>query len=183
MARSSATDEQLIGAFGGGDRAALALLAGRYERQLLGLAAGLLGGRADLACDAVQETWLRVIRFAHSFDGRSSLKTWLYRVLINQCHNLRASQELTLRARPGPVGDRHATPDEALSTSEQNTALQAAVDRLPAEKRVVVLLCYHQGITHERAAEVLEIPVGTLKSRLHAALEQLRAQLSSEGTP
>jgi RNA polymerase sigma-70 factor (ECF subfamily) len=183
MGRSSATDEQLIGAFSRGDRAALAVLAGRYERQLLGLAAGLLGGRADLACDAVQETWVRVIRFAHSFNGSSSLKTWLYRVLINQCHNLRASEGLMLPAQPEPTDDRQATPEKTLRDSEQNNTLQTAVDQLPAEKRVVVLLCYHEGITHERAAEVLEIPIGTLKSRLHAALEHLRARLASEATP
>ncbi len=64
-----ATDEQLLAKFVGGDRAPLGELAQRYERPLLGMAMGLLGGQRSLACDAVQETWLRVIRFAGGFNG------------------------------------------------------------------------------------------------------------------
>ena len=86
---SSATDEKLLGAFVKGDQAALGELARRHECSLLGLAGGLLGGGSAAACDAVQETWVRVIRYGHSFNGRSSFKTWLYRITINRCRDLR----------------------------------------------------------------------------------------------
>ena len=89
---TTASDEQLLKNFAAGERAALGDLACRYELPLLGLAAGLLDGRRHLALDAVQETWLRVIRFAGNFNGRSSFKTWLYRIAINQCHSLRMAQ-------------------------------------------------------------------------------------------
>jgi RNA polymerase sigma-70 factor (ECF subfamily) len=178
------TDEQLLSEFLAGRRAALAELAGRYERSLLGLAAGLLSGRPDLACDAVQETWLRVIRFGKQFMGRSSFKTWLYRIAINQCRTLHAapvSSTPTDEVRHMPAGD--AQPDETAETIDQNHAVRRAVGRLDPDKRTVVLLCYHSGMTHEQAADVLEVPLGTLKSRLHAALTELRASLGAEATP
>ncbi|MCH8805838.1 MAG: hypothetical protein IH986_07100, partial [Planctomycetes bacterium] len=81
MSDRGISDEQLLERFvKRKDRTALAALAQRHERALLGLAGGLLGGRRELACDAVQETWLRVIRYGESFNGRSSFKTWLYRI-------------------------------------------------------------------------------------------------------
>ncbi len=204
------TDEQLLSAFVGGQSAALGELARRYERALLGLARGLLGGREDLACDAVQETWLRVIRFGHQFAGRCSCKTWLYRIGINQSRTLRSSQASLEReicesalATPGEnVADAqariqaHSSPsrpsgesagrgpavaaDAPALAAEQNHAVRRAVERLDLDKRVIVLLCYHGGMTHEQAAEILEIPLGTLKSRLHGALTELRASLSAK---
>src|SRR5512139_3993128 len=92
------TDEQLVKDFVSGRRAALGELARRYERPLLGLARGLLGGRDDLACDAIQETWVRVIRFAGQFAGASSFRTWVYRIAINQCRTLQSG-----RPPPGPI--------------------------------------------------------------------------------
>ncbi len=175
----SKTDEKLLTEFVAGRRAALGELAQRYERPLLGLAAGLLGGRQDLACDAVQETWLRVIRFGGGFNGRSRVKTWLYRITVNQCH--------TLRSRPDTGGDlavepaqpaKTAGPESAAEAADSNHRIRVAVARLGDEARAVVLLCYHGGLTHAEAAEILEIPLGTLKSRLHAALTELRAALA-----
>jgi RNA polymerase sigma-70 factor (ECF subfamily) len=175
------TDEQLLEAFLTGQRKALAELARRYERPLLGLASGLLGGRRDLACDAVQETWLRVIRFGRQFMGRSSFKTWLYRIGINQCRSLQAVRvvpndgEALKNTSFGSGG-----PAEAVAVADQNHTLRRAVATLDSDRRLVVLLCYHSGMTHEQAAEILGIPLGTLKSRLHAALTELRAALSAE---
>src|SRR5437773_363155 len=85
-----ATDEALLHLFLRGDRSALEILARRYEGPLLGLAGALLDGRTDMAADAIQETWLRVIRFADRFGNRSTFKTWLYRIAINQCRTAKA---------------------------------------------------------------------------------------------
>lgn len=81
------SDEQLLKAFTRGDRAALGELAKRHERALLNLAWGMLGSR-ERAVDAVQETWLRVIRYAAGFNGNSSVRTWLYRIAVNQCRSM-----------------------------------------------------------------------------------------------
>lgn len=167
------TDETLLAGFTRGDRAALAALAERHERSMLGLAKGLLGGRRDLAMDAVQETWVRVIRFAGGFQGRSSVKTWLYAILVNQCRGMRGARR-----------DAGAPPETAAAGPERpgDERLHAALDGLGEAAREVVLMCYHAGMTHETAAEVLGIPLGTVKSRLHGALRELRAGLATETT-
>lgn len=177
----SRTDEQLLSDFVGGRRNALGELARRYERSLLGLASGVLGGAEALACDAVQETWVRIIRFAPKFNGRSSFKTWVYRIALNQCRNMRSARGAALQSPDDAAADPPAaTGDDPIVASERADRLRAAVDALTADKQEILLLCYHEGLTHAEAAEVLDIPVGTLKSRLHAALESLRRMLSPE---
>lgn len=181
---SNASDEQLLKDFAGGNQAALGVLAERYEPPLLGLATGILNGQQSLAFDAVQETWLRVIRFAGDFNGRSSFKTWLYRIAINQCHSLRAAQQpspTTVELEHLPA--RHEPPGHPAEAAERSAALRAAVAGLGHDRGCIVLLCYHEGMTHEQVAEILDIPIGTLKSRLHAALEELRIRLSPEVCP
>ena len=82
------SDEQLLARFARGDRGALGTLAERHESNLVGLAAGRVDGRVDLAQDAVQESWLRVIKYSRSFEGKSSFRTWVYRVVINRCREM-----------------------------------------------------------------------------------------------
>jgi RNA polymerase sigma-70 factor (ECF subfamily) len=193
-------DEELLRRFAAGERDALGELAGRYETALLNLAWPMVGSR-ELAMDAVQETWLRVIRYAGSFNGHSSVKTWLYRIAINQCRSARAARsEPVARAvtLSEPIAEAMGpTEPEALarvsredrtngndppretSTKERNEHLNQAVEHLPPDLREVILLCYTQGLTHSEAAEALGIPIGTVKSRIHAALEALRGKVKS----
>jgi len=176
------TDEVLLRRFVAGQREALGELAQRYELHLLGLARGMLGGRDDLACDAVQETWMRVIRYGASFNGRSSFRTWLYRILINRCRSTRKNEGRRPKSRQAdPPQEAGQSPAATASPDEDNRELHAAVAQLAAAKREVLLLCYHADLTHEQAAKILRIPPGTLKSRLHAALEELRKRLATEG--
>ncbi len=176
------TDEQLLAAFAGGERAALGELADRHERALLGLARGLLGSRSA-ACDAAQEAWVRVIRHAKGFRGQSSVKTWLYRIVINECSEVRKrlgrerDRAGALESMPPAGADQEAPEDGG------DDEIRRAVDSLEESRRVVVLLCYSAGMTHEVAAEVLGVPVGTLKSRLHAALTTLRRRMTEGVTP
>lgn len=178
----TADDATLLRDFVAGRREALGDLARRHERALLGLAYGLLGGRQSLAQDAVQETWVRVVRFARGFAGQSSVKTWLYRILINQCRTMRESERLAT-VPPADVPEGGTDADRAAATCdrqppERMDGLRGQVEQLDADKRVILLLCYHEGLTHEQAAEILGLPLGTLKSRLHAALTELRAALN-----
>jgi|SRR5262245_22036872 len=172
------TDEQLLSRFAKGDDEALGTLAERYEPALLGLAAAVLSGRNDLARDAVQDAWVRVIKSARHFAGRSTVKTWLYRIVINRCLDLR--QKLAAPRLNGDSHTVHETPLAAAAGNERLDRLRGALDTLSGESRLLVLLCYHEGLGHAAAADVLGIPIGTLKSRLHAALTQLRAALPSE---
>jgi RNA polymerase sigma-70 factor, ECF subfamily len=177
-----APDDALLRSFLAGDRTALEELARRYEGPLVGLATGLLDGNRDMAADAIQETWLRVIRHGHSFCARSSFKTWLYRIAINQCRNTkRAAERATVRgaaenrATPPPTPDPEPLSDDA-------SELRAHLRHLHPDRRLILLLCYHQGMTHPQAADILGLPLGTLKTRLHAALTELRARLHTQAT-
>ena len=175
------SDEQLLRGYLRGDREALGLLAQRYERLLLGLARGLLNGSNTAALDAVQETWMRLMRYGKSFDGRSSVKTWLYRITINQCRDQlhqsrRRDADWKVAGMNGlepAVADRDVS--DGLARAERIESLRLRVAALSERRRETILLCYHEGLTHEQVAEVLEIPLGTVKSRLNAALEALRA--------
>jgi RNA polymerase sigma-70 factor, ECF subfamily len=181
-----ATDEALLVRFARGDRDALGELAQRYELPLLGVARGILGWRNDVAMDVVQETWMKVIRYAKSFNRRSSVKTWLYRIAINQCKNILQRQARSVGddtpSLVETVADQSDVESvaESIERRETNCTLHEALQQLNITKRTVLLLCYHAEMTHEQAAAILEIPVGTLKSRLHAALDELRSALSVE---
>ena len=176
-------DLTLLRRFAKGDDDALGELAARYERPLLGLAMGMLNDR-ELARDVVQETWLRVIKSARHFAGASSVKTWVYRILINRALDMRqAKQLMRLGALSEDAVSGLHSPDQAAHHLENGQLLRHAVDGLTPDQRLILLLSYHDGFSHTAAAEVLDIPVGTLKSRLHAALTQLRAKLSPEATP
>ncbi len=182
--RSAArTDEQLLAAFVRGEDAALGTLAERYERAMVGYAAGMLGGDEAKARDAVQETWVRVIRHAGTFRGRSAVKTWLYRILINRCREVARKE----RRRGEWVGEVDAGADDGGGDGEPRAVsrdllarVRGALGEMSAERREVVLLCHHRGMTHREAAAALGLPVGTVKTRLYAAMDELRAMLGLE---
>jgi RNA polymerase sigma-70 factor (ECF subfamily) len=190
-------DQPLADALRADPAAALPELARRYEPALLGLAYGWLGGDRELACDAVQNMWVRVLRHGRGFNGRSGLRTWLYRILVNECHSIRWQAWRAERHIRLPASDSRGRVPQAGNTGSETTApspsdgieqqeglaeLQRAVKALPEDQRSVVLLCYHADLRHEEAAEILQIPLGTLKSRLHAVLQALRARLRPEVT-
>jgi RNA polymerase sigma-70 factor (ECF subfamily) len=172
-----AEDVELLRAIAGGDLLGLEVLAGRYERALLDLALAVLGSR-DLACDAVQEVWLRVIRYAGGFHGRSSAKTWLYRIAINQCRDFMVARPMEPLGALELTADASEDPAGQAAMSDERQRLKELVEGLSLPLRETVLLCYTHGLTHGEAAEVMGIPAGTVKSRIHAALKQLRQSLN-----
>lgn len=176
------SDERLLARFVSGDDEALGELARRYEGLLLGLCAGMLGDRA-LAAEAVQETWLRVIRHGRTYDGRASVKTWVYQIAVNRCRDM-AKARSAGAARERTHHDRERDARRAHTIAEPSSIdprLEAAVRGLEDHQRETVILCYHRGLTHRQAAEVLGVPMGTIKSRLNKALERLRESLGSPG--
>lgn len=179
------SDEELLDAFRHGERQAFGVLASRHEAALLGLARGLLGGSSALASEAVQDAWVRVIRHAQTYDGRASVRTWLYRIVINRCRDVNARERRAtaiaraFAIRRVPRVGSGVGPDGASSpaSSEELAAILPALATLPEDRREVVVLVYGRGFTHEAAADVLAIPLGTVKSRLHAALRHLRQEM------
>jgi RNA polymerase sigma-70 factor (ECF subfamily) len=152
------------------------------------LATHLLGDRED-ALDLSQDVFLRVFRTLHSFRGQSSLRTWIFRIVVNQARNRqrwwrrrhRAAQvslDEHIRAH-GEValGTSASTPEGALARKELAARLQSALQQLPFEQRTAIVLREVDGLSYDEIAFSLGLAVGTVKSRLTRARQALRTEL------
>lgn len=144
-----------------------------YQLPLLRLCYAYLHDR-ELAKDAVQETFMKVYRNLGSFDGRSSEKTWLNRIAINTCKDLRRSGWFRHM-------DRTVTPDmipeKAYPVAEREESITVAVMELPVKLRETALLCWLQGMTSQEAADTLGISHQAVSSRLNRARRKLQSVL------
>ena len=164
-----------------GDDTAFDQLILRYQDMVFGLAYRLLGGH-DEAVDLSQEVFLQVYRKLSCFRRDSSLRTWIYRIVINRAKNRqrwwkRRITEMT--ALPIEVAETRARskelpPDEALARKEQGQILHDAIDRLPFDQRTILLLKEIEGLSYEEISSTLDLPLGTVKSRLARARASLR---------
>ncbi|HVO13261.1 MAG TPA: sigma-70 family RNA polymerase sigma factor [Vicinamibacteria bacterium] len=190
-----ARDRELVARCREGDTAAFARLVSLHERMVFNLAARLLGD-AEEARDVAQEVFLQVYRRLGRFEGRSSLKTWIYRIVVNQCHNRRRFWHRHGRDREDPLDERLAAPRapgrrppgpyEEACAQERARTVQQALLRLPFPQRSVLVLREVEGLSCEEVAAALGIPDGTVKSRLSRAREALRQSLAGlleEGDP
>jgi RNA polymerase sigma-70 factor (ECF subfamily) len=151
------------------------------------LAFHLLGDR-DEALDLSQEVFLRVFRTLGSFRGQSALRTWIYRIVINQARNRQRwwrrrhrSAQVSLDEHLQQNGDMEshgeALPDRLLASKETAAFIWQAMDRLPFDQRTALILREIDGLRYEEIAFSLGIAVGTVKSRLTRARQALRAEL------
>lgn len=157
------------------------------------LAINLLGDR-DEALDLSQEVFLRVFRTIHRFRGQSALRTWIYRIAVNQARNRhrlwrrrhRADQvslDEHVRAHGEFFSSRQLSPERVLAQKELAAALQQALDRLPFDQRTVIVLREIDGLSYEEIAFSLGVAIGTVKSRLTRARQALREDLREARTP
>jgi RNA polymerase sigma-70 factor (ECF subfamily) len=182
------TDEWLMGSYCQGNHAALSVLIHRYERELFSYLRRMTGDAA-LAEDVFQNTFLQVHQKKHMYGQGRTFRPWLYTIATNQAIDaLRRNQRhriLSLNAELPAEGNREAgsfldqlegnfdDPLTGCARSERRELVRTAVDQLSEHLRVVVVLAYYQGMKYKEIAEVLDIPVGTVKSRLHAAVQRL----------
>ena len=190
------SDEDLLARLRDGERDVLGALIRRYERELFGYLRRYLGDD-DLADDVFQNTFLQVFLKIQQYELGRPARPWLYAIATNQAID-------ALRRRNRRVADRPAetvsapdedgeprplfellpapgdAPPDAADRTEQREQVRAAVARLPELLRQAVILVYFQGLKYQDAAEILDIPVGTVKSRLHAALMKLTEEWNPE---
>jgi RNA polymerase sigma-70 factor, ECF subfamily len=171
-----------------GEQGACAELVASHERMVYQLAFHLLGDR-DEALDVSQEVFLRVFRTLPSFRGQSALRTWIYRIVINQARNRqrwwrrrRRSDQVQLEQHVLEHGElRQQTdadsPDRALARKELAARLWAALDQLPFDQRTVMVLREIDGLSYDEIADSLDVAIGTVKSRLTRARQTLRREL------
>jgi RNA polymerase sigma-70 factor (ECF subfamily) len=178
----------LIERCAGGDEQACAELVATHQRMVFTLALHLLGNR-DEALDLSQEVFLRVFRTLASFRGQSALRTWIYRIVVNQARNRQRwwrrrhlSEQVSLDEHIRLFGDTMESkadvlPDRLLASKETASRIWEALDRLPFDQRTALILREVDGLRYEEIAFSLGVAVGTVKSRLTRARQALRAEL------
>ncbi|GIE83467.1 RNA polymerase sigma factor [Actinoplanes philippinensis] len=177
-------DEALLRSIAAGDAAALSRLYERHAGPLFGYLFRLAGDRMT-AEEILQDTMLAVWRSAGAFEGRAKVSTWLFGVARRQAHNRlrgRFGPEPTV-AEPADRPDQGAGPEELAIAAAGGTPVAAAIDRLPGHHRDVIALVFVAGLPLADVAEVLAIPVGTVKSRLHHARAAVAAALTAAEVP
>jgi len=176
-----------------GDHDAFRVLVERYQARLFRLALRVLRDE-EQARDAVQDAFLKIYRSLGRFEGRSSFYTWAYRLVVNQCLDARRRDRSDRHVpyeedqRPDSVAAGGSglagalpLPEDELERAELRGRLQGAIDGLPDEARRTFLLREVDGLSYAEIAAALEIPKGTVMSRLHYARRRLRAALQGAG--
>jgi RNA polymerase sigma-70 factor (ECF subfamily) len=179
-----------------GDVAAFNTLVLIYQRQVFNVCYRTLGSSDD-AADATQDSLLSAFRGLKTFNGPAAgLRAWLLRIAVNACYDhLRRRQRRptdSLDAMRGSDSDPESSvadhladpglgPAERSLSAETARTIQAAIDRLPAEQRLTVILCDVQGLSYDEAAQAMSVELGTVKSRLSRARAHLRDVLTEKG--
>jgi len=185
-------ESALIERCAAGYEAACSELVAEHQRMVVQLAINLLGDR-DEALDLSQEVFLRVFRTIHRFRGQSSLRTWIYRIAVNQARNRHRfwrrrhrADQVSLDQHVAVHGDSlsgsEATPERVLAQKELALRLQQALDRLPFDQRTAIVLREVDGLSYEEIAFSLGVAIGTVKSRLTRARQALRLDLHEART-
>ncbi len=178
-------DRRLIAACLAGNSAAFGALVRRYEDRLFNGVVRVVDNSED-AADVVQDAFLNAYQSLNSFKGDSEFFTWLYRIAFNAAISLRRKRKAIVSLN-GSTDDKGVTepvdpseyghPGTALERTEEDGQLMAALARLSPEHRVVLVLKDLEGQKYEEIAEVLDVPIGTVRSRLHRARMELRELL------
>jgi RNA polymerase sigma-70 factor, ECF subfamily len=171
-----------------GDREAFSQLVGRYERELYSYLRRYLGD-ASMAEDAFQTTFLQVHLKCDQFEEGRKFRPWLYTIATNQAIDAQRRNKrhrnvsLDRNTKPDGADDvgtlmdlltsSEPAPERRLEASQQRDWIRTAVAELPDGLREAVNLVYYQGLKYREAADILDIPVGTVKSRLHSAILKL----------
>jgi RNA polymerase sigma-70 factor (ECF subfamily) len=184
--RAVQSDRELVAASASGDPRAFHALVDRHGPGLLRLARSLCRTRSD-AEDVVQETFAGAFRGLSRFDGRASVRTWLSRILVRQAakawnRSRRQRDVLTLESPEAQSGgwrmpDGRGGATSATSSVDQRLDLRQILESLGEDHRQVILMREIQGLSYAEMAEALDVPRGTIESRLHRARRELRRLL------
>ena len=166
-----------------GDSSAFNELLGAHESQMYAICYRMCGNYND-AQDCLQEAMLRVYKALPTFKSQSSFSTWLYRIAMNAClDELRRKKNRPNTSLDALVGEGWSpksdmeTPDEHVIRKERTRVLHAAIQELPEEMRSAIVLRDIQGFSYEEIADMLNVSIGTIKSRISRGREKLREKI------
>jgi RNA polymerase sigma-70 factor (ECF subfamily) len=176
-------DVELVERHRGGDDAAFGEVYQRFGEMVYNVALRLSGHREE-ASDLTQEIFLRIYRHLGGFGGRSTLKTWIFRVAVNHCRDRLSRHQVTTEPIDGGTHDQRTdfadpsrSPEELALAADDGRRVADCLDRLPHCFREAVVLRDIEGLSYEEIADVLGIRVGTVRSRIARGREQLRVLL------
>jgi RNA polymerase sigma-70 factor (ECF subfamily) len=181
----SADDQRLIAECLQGNTAAFGVLVRCYQERLYNSVYRLVDNAED-AQDVVQEAFLSAYQSLDGFKGDSLFFTWLYRIAVNTAISLKRKQRAMVRIDMGRNGEpliepldpsEESRPGHALEQAEQGRRIREALARLSPEHRAVLVMKDMEGQKYETMAEILQVPIGTIRSRLHRARLELREVL------
>jgi len=184
MSADQRTDEQLLTAYQRGEKVAFATLVSRYQRELFHFLIRFIGDRAS-AEDVFQESFLQVHQSASQFDTTRRFRPWLFTIAANKARDLIRSQArrptnpLSAAISPGDensaefidlMQSTQEFPDDPIQRQELQESVKKTVMSMPENLREILLLSYFHQFPYKQISDILDIPLGTVKSRLHAAI-------------
>ena len=184
----ASSDEELVGAAQRGDRSALEELLNRHYSRIFSLCRRMLGSEED-ACDAAQEAVLAIVRNLPKFSGQAAFSTWAYRIAVNACLDEIAKRKrrplLTLGGEKAGAEAKDpilsaADPSDTAESAAARVDVQAALADLREEFRVAVVLRDQGELSYEEIAELLDVPIGTVRSRIARGRAELAEKLAAE---
>jgi RNA polymerase sigma-70 factor (ECF subfamily) len=194
---TNCSDEDLLTHFCRGRKEAFGILVRRYERELYGYLRRYLGD-ASLADDVFQNTFVQLFVKINQYEAGRPVRPWLYTIATNQAidalrrNGRHQAVSLDVQREEGADGEIHSMletleargpgPLELAQGAERRERVRAGVEQLPEFLRQVLIMAYFQGLKYREIADALDIPVGTVKSRLHAALVKLQEMWTTAPT-
>lgn len=179
------SDETIVERALTGDAEAFGEIVRRWERRIFALTYGILGREED-ARDATQETFLAAFRNLRGFRGEAKVSSWLHRIAVNQCISRQRRSKTRGESALDDEEDKHAgsfatplnrSPAYVAEGRQETLAVRRAINSLPIELRQVVVMKEFEELTFREIADVLDLPLSTVKSRLYTALKQLQLRL------
>ncbi len=176
-------DSELLTRVVSGDREAFDSVMRLHEDRVFSVCLRILGDREN-ALDATQDTFLTVFRKAGQFQGRSAVGTWIYRIAVNTCYDqLRRARRRPSETLPDHVDPSDPSAEQAIESAALRPEIEFALALLPADFRNAVILSDLEGLSLPETAEVLGVPVGTVKSRVFRGRRLLAEHLGNQSDP
>lgn len=180
-------DQELVARVKKGDKSAFDLLVRKYQHKIAKLISRYVYDQAEVE-DIVQEAFIKAYRAMHSFRGESAFYTWLYRIAINTAKNYLVSQGRRLPSAEVNSDDADgqddtpqvpeiATPESSALTAEIAETVTTALRTLPEDLRTAITLREIEGLSYEEIAQIMDCPIGTVRSRIFRAREAIDKQL------
>ncbi|NLY35222.1 MAG: RNA polymerase sigma factor RpoE [Alcaligenaceae bacterium] len=181
-------DAELVARVQKGDKRAFDLLVLKYQRKIMRLLSRMLNNQAEVE-DIAQETFIKAYRALPQFRGESAFYTWLYRIAINTARNWLSSNQRkmlvsdTFETKEGETFSQSDnlididTPESRMVSSEIAQTVNKAIEDLPEDLRMAIVLREIEGLSYEEIAQTMECPIGTVRSRIFRAREAIAARL------